>query len=271
MRKKLTVVITGHFLDSYLIYLKYLMYSLPETLKSCKFLIHYDNSENYNEVVEKSNLNEYLDGLGIDYEMTFGFGGLISSIDFLLGKIQTPYYIFLEHDWVFLENNHIDFTKVINGFDNHYFVNAVWFSKDDNAMRGFEICQDSSGKTTPFQKESRITECDLITTCRWSNNPVIFRTSKMKDWFRDYIKNEFVGKVNQRQGNVEESMISEYRKQISKNLWDNIKDQWGTYLYGNLGEGPFVGHTDASKRYQGHNKSEPEINGEEYMRRHPNV
>ena len=64
-------------------------------------------------------------------------------------------------------------------------------------------------------------------------------------------------------------MIPTYRKIISENRWDDIKDNWGTFLYGNLGEGPYVGHTDASRRYQGSSKSTPEINGEEYIKNNP--
>ena len=64
-------------------------------------------------------------------------------------------------------------------------------------------------------------------------------------------------------------MIPHYRNLIREFGWNNIKDDWGTYLYGNIGDGPFVGHTDASRRYQGHSKSQPEINGEEYINNNP--
>ena len=93
--------------------------------------------------------------------------------------------------------------------------------------------------------------------------------SKFKDWYYNIINNEHVDKINQGRHNVEETMIPHYREQIRPFGWENIKDEWGTYLYGNINEGPYVGHTDASKRYQGHNKSAPEINGEEYIKNNP--
>jgi hypothetical protein len=148
-------------------------------------------------------------------------------------------------------------------------VHSVWLSKDDNILRGFEITEDIDGAITPFELESRVSEINLTTTCRWSNNPAVFRASKFKEWFETIIKNEHVGKVNQGPHNVEETMIPHYREQIKKFGWNNIRDNWGTYLYGNIGEGPYVGHTDASKRYQGHNKSAPEINGENYIKNNP--
>lgn len=271
MKKKLTVVIVGHLIDNFIFYLKYLIHSLPEILKECEFIIHYDNSDNYNETKSSNDIKNLLDSKDISYKLSFGFGGLISSIKNCLIKIETDYYLFLEHDWVFLEKDNIDFTNVIKVFDKYNFVNSVWFSKDDNQQRGFEICEDSQNNITPFTLETRINELNLITTCRWSNNPVIFRTKKMKEWFDNFINNEHVDKINQRQGNVEEKMIMVYRDQISKNKWEDIRDDWGTYLYGNLFEGPYVGHTDASKRYQGSSKSQPEINGENYIKKFQNV
>lgn len=270
MKENLTVVVVGHFLPEYLKYLKYLFHSLPNELLDCNFIIHFDNSDNYNDD-EKTILDSYLKTLNINYVLDFGFGGLISSIEKSLSKIKTNYYIFLEHDWVFLKKDNIDFENLIRVFDNYHFVNSVWFSKDDNTIRGFEICEDITKRVTPFELEKRIKEINLVTTCRWSNNPVMFRTSKMKEWFESYIRNEHINKLNQRQSNVEEKMISVFREIISKNKWEDIKDDWGTYLYGNLNEGPYVGHTDASRRYQGQSKSQPEINGENYMKNFPNI
>ena len=136
-------------------------------------------------------------------------------------------------------------------------------------MRGFDIATDVENNVTPFDLENRVSEVNLITVCRWSNNPVMFRLSKMKEWFEKYIDTGHIGNIHQGQHNVEETMIPTYRKIISENRWDDIKDNWGTFLYGNLGEGPYVGHTDASRRYQGSSKSTPEINGEEYIKNNP--
>jgi len=271
IEKKVTVVIAGHFVKDYLYYLNYLLHSLPEDLKKCRFIVHYDESSDFETNREIYNLSVYFKDYQSDINLTLchGFGGLISTFDSILNKIKTPYFIFLEHDWVFLEKDKIDFSKLLSSFETHNFINAVWFGKDDNQMRGFEISRDVENNTTPFEKEMRVEEVNLVTTCRWSNNPAMFRLSKMKDWFENIIKNPHVGKVHQSQHNVEESMIPYYRKIISENKWSDIRDDWGTFLYGDLGEGPFVGHTDASRRYQGIAKSQPEINGENYIKNNP--
>lgn len=271
VEKEVTIVVAGHFVKDYLFYLNYLLYSLPNELTKCKFLIHYDENPEFNTNTERFKLNAYFRDVRSDLNVTVtcGFGGLISTIENTMNRVNTPYFIFLEHDWVFLKKDDINFINLIDAFNNHDFINAVWFAKDDNVMRGFEISRDVDDVTTPFEREDRVNEVDLVTTCRWSNNPVMFRVSKMKEWFYGIIKNEHVGKSHQGQYNVEETIIPYYRDMISKNKWVDIRDNWGTFLYGNLNEGPYVGHTDASRRYQGIAKSEPEINGENYIKNNP--
>jgi GR25 family glycosyltransferase involved in LPS biosynthesis len=272
IEKDVTIVITGHMVDNFLYYLNYLLHSLPTELNKCKFLVNYDvDDNNPNSGYDKINLQRYFydHRSDLNVTITYSFGGLISSIGNVIEQIKTPYFIFLEHDWVFLEKDNINFLELVKAFDEHSFINAVWFAKDDNVMRGFEIARDVDNVTTPFERDSRVNNVDLVTSCRWSNNPVIFRLSKMKEWYYQIILNEHVGKLHQGQHNVEETMIKYYRDVISCNRWIDIRDNWGTFLYGNLGEGPYVGHTDASKRYQGHSKSQPEINGEKYINDNP--
>lgn len=271
IEKYVTVVITGHFTENYLFYLNYLLYSLPKELLKCKFLINYDETGSDDINLERYKLNAYFRDNKSDLNISFNtsYGGLISSIKNTIHKVRTPYLLFLEHDWVFLNKDSIDFLSLIESFNKHNFINAVWFSKNDNVIRGSDITKDVEDEVTPFYLEERVKEVNLISTVRWSNNPAMFRLSKMKEWYELYIDNGNVGDTNQGQHNVEETMIPIYRKIISENKWDNIKDEWGTYLYGNIEEGPYVGHTDASKRYQGELKGVPEYNGEEYIKNNP--
>ncbi len=266
--KKLTVVIAGHCVNNWLFYLRYLLHSMPNILYECRFIISYDSCNND----DSYNIYRFFRDIRSDIHPYISFvnHGLISSLDNILKKIQTEYFLFLEHDWVFLNKENINFHKLLNVFDKYKFVNAVWFNKDDNQLRGFEICDNHNFETTPYRIEDRIKEIPLITTCRWSNNPAIFRTSKMKEWFNILkTKNAYINSIHQAASNVEETLIPIYREQILQNGWDNVKDNWGTFLYGNIGDGPYVGHTDASQRYQGHSKSQPEINGEEYIKNNP--
>lgn len=265
IEKNITVLITGHSTANWLYYLRYLLKSLPKELINCRFIVCYDSFSND----DKFNLSRYFRDIrsNIQPSIEYVSGGLISSLKKSLSIIQTPYFIWLEHDWVFLQD--IDLLKCIKAMNNYNFVNSIWFNKNDNQMRGFEICNYGNNECTPFDIEHRVESLDLVTTCRWSNNPAIHRTEKMKEWFQKYIANEYIDIVNQRSHNIEEKMIDIYRDDIIANGWDNVKDNWGTFLYGKIGDAAYVGHTDASGRYGGSSRSQPEINGYEYMQNNP--
>ena len=268
VERNITVVVAGHFVENYPIYLDHLLQSLPTSIYRCRFIVHYDINTSIDSTYP---LTSYFKDIHseLNVQLSFGFGGLINTFKTILDKVTTPYFIFLEHDWVFLHKDNIDFINLVKAFDAHSFINAVWFSKDDNEIRNFEIATDINNNVTPFEKEQRVTEIDLITTCRWSNNPVMFRTDKVREWYKTIIHNKYVGVTHQSSNNVEERMVPHYREEISKNTWEDIRDKWGTFLYGKIGEGPFVGHTDASRRYLTTSRSQPEINGDAYMEQHP--
>lgn len=263
--RKLTILITGHGVENWLFYLRYLIKSMPDTLFDCQFIVCYDSCS-YDD---KFNLSRYFRDTKSHIQPTIEYvtGGLISSLKKALSCINTEYFLWLEHDWVFLKQD-IDFYNIVKAMDNNKFINSIWLNKDDNNPRGFDICQYNS-TITPYNKESRVNNIDLLTTCRWSNNPAIHRTSRMRYLFDHYINNKYVDFQNQRSHNIEEKIIPIYRDQIEKMGWDEIKDEWGTYLYGSLNDTACMGHTDATRRYQGQSKSMPEINGESYIKNNP--
>ena len=263
----ITIVIVGHFVPNFMDYLRYLIKSIPDELLNCKIHVHYDCSRDGSDNDKKFQLGAYFRDtkFNLNVNLSYSFGGLISSIDNLIEKINTKFFILLEHDWVFLNKTSINFDTLLLAMKRHHFVNAVWFNKDDNQLRGFEIESDVTNTTSKYGIDERVIELPLITTCRWSNNPVIFKTEKFKEWYFKYIKNEYVNNVHQGSNNVEETMIRVYREEIKSNNWSDIFDNWGTYLYGNIGDGPFVGHTDASKRYQTQNRTMAEDNGDKFM------
>lgn len=271
IERETTIVITGHFVDNFLFYLRYLLMSIPSQIEKCRFLIIYDTNYDSIDYKHKQQLIDYFKNRNkfINYDLIFSKGGLVDSVKLMLEKITTKYFIFLEHDWVFLSDDRINFKNLIQCMNKFDYVNAVWFNKDDNQMRGFEICGDKNGYVTPYELEDRITDIKLTKTIRWSNNPAIFRTSKYKEWYDTYIDNPTIGINHQGQYNVEDNMIREYRRIISESNWEEIKDNWGTYLYGDVGEGVLVGHTDGSRRYQTAIRTMAEDNAEIYIKQHP--
>jgi len=83
--------------------------------------------------------------------------------------------------------------------------------------------------TMPYEKEERIEDFKLIKKSYLSDEPVLFRTSKYNEWFEN----------------------------------DNVS---GTYMYGDINDGMFIGHTDDTKEFQDSKKTITEYNGDEYMK-----
>jgi hypothetical protein len=97
----------------------------------------------------------------------------------------------------------------------------------------------------------------------------MFRKSKMQEWFDKYIDNDSIGKIHQGQYNVEDNMIRVYRQTIEESVWEEIKDDWGTFLHGKPGDCELVGHTDGSRRYQTSIRTMAEDNADEYVKNNP--
>lgn len=157
---------------------------------------------------------------------------------------------------------------------SYNFVNFIWFSKEDNIIRGPEVTSDIGNNVTPFEKETRITECDLTTTCRFCNNPCIFKVSKMLELYNNVLlpRNPHFGKLPYRQYSVEETLISYIHEVIKNHRWHEVRDQICTFLYGNPGDGPYIAHLDGSKRYQSPERiNMAEINGHRYLEKFNNT
>jgi hypothetical protein len=271
IEKNLTICIPGFYCENYMFYLRYALKSLPDELRRCKFLIRFDTPTKDYDNSNFIKLQAYFRDVKCDLNVTLtqGFGGLISSFEYFMKNVKTEYFMMYEFDYVFLKKNTINFKKILEAFKNHKFINTVYFSGDDISVRGFDLCTDKNGNNTPFELENRVSEVNLVTTARWSNRPAIHRLSKMQEWFEKYMRNEHIGIIHQSCYNVEDAMIPAYQRTINENSWEDIKDDWGTYLYGNFGEGPFIGHTDSSKRYQNEIKSILEINADKYVSENP--
>ena len=110
-----------------LLYLNYLLHSLPEELKKCKILVNYDISNELEPNAKKVMLSAFFRDVkhSMNTSVSFSYGGLISSIDNIIEQIRTPYFVFLEHDWVFLKKDSIDFDKLLTVFNTHNFVNYL--------------------------------------------------------------------------------------------------------------------------------------------------
>ena len=264
MKNKITVIITGHRVENFDTYLKYLIHSMGDVLKECRYILYYDESS-FIDLNEINKINKVLDLYGIvDYEIKVQNGGLLSAFYYMLQDIKTDYFLFLEHDWVFTKLP--DFESITKSLDNHNFVNCIKFKKIGNVKRQLNSTVDSDGNPLPFQTDNRINEIKLIQACYWSNNPFVCKLDTMKEWSKNFIKENTIIKIKNNKlkmgsNGIEEVMIKLFVNDLKINSWSKIKDKWGVYLYGDVGDEPIIAHTDGSNRYKGL----PEKNGIEWI------
>lgn len=286
--EKITIVLFGHFrfCDDYLVYLRHLLFSLPNELKECKFLIVYDTDNGKIDKSKMSDLESYFLNRTekLEYEIKYSKLGLIDSLNIALKNIKTDYFIFLEYDWVFLEKDRIDFKGLINCFEKYPFVNSVWFNAYFNNKTLHEYApNDINFNETYFGLEEKIKDFNLTNTIRFLNSPSIHRTKQYLKWYSDYM-DIFNGVINgnlpDQQGHygsngVEEVMIKYIRDLVHENDYNDVRYQIGTYLYGKPGDSPITAHADGTKKKfdnplnsQFKKKSLSEINGDYYIMTH---
>ncbi len=279
----ITITIFGHFSEDYMIYLRYLLFSLPDELKKCKFLIIFDT---YNKKTKNSKLEElemYFHNRNeqLNYEIFYSNLGLIDSVNVALKKIKTEYFIFLEYDWVFLEKDRVDFDGLIKCFNKYPFINSVWFNAYFNKKTLHEYApNDINFKETYFGLEEKINDFQLTNTIRFLNSPSIHRTKKYRQWFNKYL-NVFENKISDitpdefghyGSNGVEEVMIKHIRDLVHTNDYNEVRYNIGTYLYGKPGDRPITAHTDGTKKKYNNDlnkniqkKTTSEINGDYYI------
>lgn len=152
----------------------------------------------------------------------------------LIKQVTTPYFLFIEHDWVFVENPPMD--KIIKVMDKYDFINTIYFNKRPNLPLPYPVGDFI------LKPEPRVTEIPLLKTSKWSNNPNITRTSKWKEWM-PIVENAPLNR-NYRRKQVEPPIHHLYIKQIQQLGFDEAHSLWGMYSYGKLSQNKMVRHLD---------------------------
>lgn len=263
---KITVVIAGHFVKNYNKYIQYLLHSMNGELSTSKYLIYYDQTSMTGDKEEHlQTLKSIMDKYSIkNYEIKIQRGGLLSVFYNMIKDVSTPYLMFLEHDWVFLEKP--NYSGIVQEMDRCDFVKCVKFKKMGNVLHQLNSTRDYQGKELPFIEDDRVKEVPLIQVCYWSNNPFIARIKTIEEWSKHFLTNSMIEQIknNSMHGGaigIEETLIPLYEKDVATNPWESIKDKWGVFIYGRVGMKPIIGHTDGSQRYNGM----PEQLGKEWI------
>lgn len=167
----------------------------------------------------------------LDLDVFYTTGGQRKSFLNIINKVQTKYFMFIEHDWVFVKQPDIHDLIGIMEVDSH--INYIGFNKRSNKkVRTDFILQKSKYP-------------NLLKTSRWSNNPYIARTSKWKESWMELVNSD-KSRLKKPRRQVE-YIMNKYWKDIDTKGFDKAHEEWGIYLYGNIDDSRVVQHLDGNK------------------------
>lgn len=243
MKNKLTVVIPTHYpkasgpsTDLLEYVLKDLSDKCPE-LVNCKHIISYDQHEE-NDVYYKNLMElQYKMNVNIDIVKSYAEGkdenektikGRLKSFLNGTGKVKTPYILFWEHDWIFIDS--IPVSDIIKTMVKNPCMQIVFFNKRQNMITPTD--------SMLIPKNDLISTLPFLRTSRYSNNPHI---AKREFW------QEAVPELIQDESEIELQIFNSYRRLINAIGFDRAQALWGAYLYGKMNMSPVVKHLDGNE------------------------
>lgn len=238
MNKKITVFTTTNFVESSpsTRLLETVIANLEKQtgLKDYRHIIHFDMPRR--PEAKHRQYAESLRKLGREL-ICSTYAGLKGAYLKVLPTIDTPYFVFLEHDWLFLEE--IDLNRLAEILDENKYINYIKFNKRKNALAGWDIKLEEEARA-PIP----LTKCWII-----SNNPHIARTSVAKSkWLPliDSPRNRWAKPYGDHAGafGVEDPLTHAIKEDVKKMGFAKAHTLWGTYIYGPLNYPPVIKHID---------------------------
>jgi hypothetical protein len=150
----------------------------------------------------------------------------------------TPFFMFLEHDWIFQET--VDLKSILNEFQKKNDLHYLKFNKRDNYQRG--------GWDQYLIKDNTIKGFTAIKTNSWTNHPHLARRHK---WLSSWIQMVTNPKLNQLKGSlgIEDILYRLYQFEIGQLGFEKAHQKWGCYNYGSKSGKYLIQHIDGSERY----------------------
>jgi hypothetical protein len=231
IEKDLTICISGIFSDNYIEKLDETLRSLPSEIIKCKIIIRFNTFEgDYN--------SNYFFELGaffrdrrsdLNVSITYTLENPIFNLKYFLRHVKTNYFIMLDFDDLSLSEIDVYFNYFIEVLDENNFINIIQL---DNTQEQ-SLISDVNGDFIYDEFDDRISKVSLITTPYLKDVTTIFRKS-----FVDNMYDEVLNLNNNKENfnNIFEAFYFFYKNQISQNIWDYIKDNFGIYKYNNINE-----------------------------------
>jgi hypothetical protein len=144
--------------------------------------------------------------------------------------VETDYFFTLEHDWIFTQN--IDLSKIID----------IMKCNDFNQLRFPKYKVGSlPDSVEKIYKTINLSDMNFSYTNLYSNNPNIVKTETYKKWWKNLIYS-----THEIGGFVEGPMNVFYRFAIEKMGAELASNNFKIFVYGGIGEGPFVDHLNGA-------------------------
>ena len=150
-------------------------------------------------------------------------------------SVNTPYVLFSEHDWLFLDN--IETSNIIKCLDKNDFVNFIRFNKRNNNKAHIDNPEpgDHDFWETHIEEETKILEQPLIKTNCIATHPHIIRKDVINRWI------PFLNTWS-----IEWDLYSQYNKDIGSLGFEKAHKKWGIYNYGGIQNNKIIKHMDGS-------------------------
>ena len=239
LSKQLTVVLTTHILPT-----APSTYIIEECIKSireqfegineCKFLIVCD-VKNPNSSTTKEYINNLRKIKNIDLVESPN-SSLQINYNKAIDLITTPFMLFVEHDWIFL--NKINLTNLLKTISENIFINFIRFSKRDNFKAHIDNPEPGDGDfwETHIEIETKDLPSPLIKTNCFATHPHIIRVSKfINDW-----------RILLKTFSIEWDIHEKYNEAINKYGFIEAHNTWGIYNYGKINDKKIITHLDGS-------------------------
>lgn len=189
-----------------------------------RMLLHEDviRSQDSDRIIDWVNSNNLFDVL----EIHNPYIGLGPSIGHMLERhIEAEYMFYLQDDWAFIREFNLD--EAVRILDEYPSVNQIRYNK----RKTMEYVGDNPKKRW-FKKEVVFGDIILTVSPHWFLNPAIWRMS--------FIRDKFVPAVVH--CNWRTNDVLKQGKGPNELTSDWIAENMGTFIYGKIGEPPFVQH-----------------------------
>jgi len=222
-----------------------------EKIRNCEHILIYNHPKknSHDSIRYEKNLQEFCAEHGMSF-YTLQNNGLRPAVALGLQQTETEYVLFLEHDWLIFDN--VRFETLLDTMDKNNSINYVRFYKYKNKPRAWN----------KLLEEKKYNNIVLTKASGYSNNPHVVRTNTYKNWIEmsrpgynwfkigkptdypqlliEYLK--IVFGVNVIYDRIENIINMYYKYLIESEGFEKAHKQMGIYLYGGIGDGPFVTH-----------------------------